>query len=58
MTKYFLLITILFISCNNNFSEDDKINNLINKMSIEEKIGQMTQLTLGFKVLTIINMMD
>ena len=48
MTKYFLLITILFISCNNNFSEDDKINNLINKMSIEEKIGQMTQLTLGF----------
>ena len=49
MTKYFLLIIILFcVSCNNNFSEDDKINNLINKMSIEEKIGQMTQLTLGF----------
>ena len=42
MTKYFLLITILFcVSCNNNFSEDDKINNLINKMSIEEKIEQI-----------------
>ena len=49
MKKYFLLAIILFcFSCSNTSSVDYKINNLINNMSIEEKIGQMTQLTLGF----------
>ena len=37
-----------FFSCKNNISDEHKIEKLINEMSIEEKIGQMTQLTLGF----------
>lgn len=49
MNKYIYLIAILFCySCKYTTTKSDDIDFLINKMSIEEKIGQMTQLTLGF----------
>ena len=37
-----------FFCVKNNVSDEHKIEKLDNEMSIEEKIGQMTQLTLGF----------
>ena len=50
MKKYCLYIStfLLFFSCKNNISDEHTIEKLINDMSIDEKIGQMTQLTLGF----------
>ena len=49
MNKYFFLITILFCySCKDKTIKSDDIDVLIDNMSVEEKIGQMTQLTLGF----------
>jgi len=52
--KQLLFIIILFViilqSCNNNTiyeSEiDSKVDSLVSKMSLEEKVGQMTQITL------------
>lgn len=39
---------LLCYSCKDTTTKSDDIDILIDKMSIEEKIGQMTQLTLGF----------
>ena len=44
----YISLFLIFFSCKNNISDEHKIEKLINEMSIEEKIGQMTQLTLGF----------
>ena len=49
MNKYYFFIAFLFCySCNDTMTKSDDIDVLINNMSVEEKIGQMTQLTLGF----------
>jgi beta-glucosidase len=48
----YLLFVILFVSCKNKAAEPDKIENRVNqllsKMTLDEKIGQMTQIDPGF----------
>lgn len=48
MKNNLLISLILIFSSQNNFFGQTDIDQLISKMTVEEKVGQMTQLNLGF----------
>ena len=48
LIKYVFCV-VCFFQANNTYSQSKTdINGLIDKMTIEEKVGQMTQINLGF----------
>ena len=48
LIKYVLCV-VCFFQVNNTYTQSKTdINGLIDKMTIEEKVGQMTQINLGF----------
>ena len=58
----YIFILILFFSCNNQNLKSDidqKVDDIISQMTLEEKVGQMTQINLtdiSFENLSIVNL--
>jgi len=50
MLSAFIMIELVAVSQNSKSSKNDRVEQLLKRMTIEEKIGQLNQLSIGFDV--------